>query len=212
MLGPVFQRGREIPDCFSGDVLDTPPASSRATVDTDAFDPTQEYCTRDIVFFWQHPSCFSQRTPSPFTIECVSYSCGEIFFAAEKSRLFGDHQTLQHIIRVSDPRLYKKHGREVRNFDLAVWGRERENFVLVISYEKVAQTPATRTGLLDTGDTLLAKGNPYDLIWGIRYRADGIPDRYPPLLARLNFAGRGFENRATYFPRPRADADAPQPW
>ena len=34
-------------------------------------------------------------------------------------------------MRVSDPRLHKQYGREVHNFDIAVWERERENVVLV---------------------------------------------------------------------------------
>ena len=113
-------RERETPNCFSGDVLDTPPTSSRATVDTAAFDLTQDYCTRDIVFFWQPPSCFSQWTPSRFTVEDISYSCGEQFFAAEIFRLFRDYQTLEHIMRMSAPRLHKQYEPEGRNSDFAV--------------------------------------------------------------------------------------------
>ena len=90
---------------------------------------------------WQPPSFFSQWAPSRLTVEGISYSCGEQFFAAEKSGLFGDHQTLQHIMRVSDPRLHKQYGREVRGFVLAVWERERENVVLVGSYDKFARNP-----------------------------------------------------------------------
>ena len=105
-------------------------------MNTAAFDATKEHCTRDIVFFWQSPSCFSKWTPSRFTVDGISYSCGEQFFVTEKSRLFGDHQTLQHIMRVSDPRLHKQYRRKVRNFDLAVWERERENIVLVGSHAK----------------------------------------------------------------------------
>ena len=40
-------------------------------------------------------------------------------------------------MRVSDPRLHKQYGREVRNFDLAVWEHEPENIVLVGSYAKL---------------------------------------------------------------------------
>ena len=155
----------EIPTCFSGDVFDdTHPASSRVSMDTAALDLIQEYCTRDIVFFWQPSSCFSQWTRSRFSVEGISYSCGEQFFAAEKSHLFRNHQTLQHIVHVPDTRLHKKYGREVRNFDLAVWERERENIVLVCSYATFAQNPAMRTHLLDTGDQLFAEASPYDLI------------------------------------------------
>ena len=89
---------------------DTTPAFAHATMNTAVFDATKEYCTRNIAFFWQHPSCFSQCTPSRSAVEGISYSCSEKVFAAEKSRLFGDHQTLQHIMRVSDLRLHKQYG------------------------------------------------------------------------------------------------------
>ena len=109
---------------FFREVFDTPPAFAHETRNTAVFDGTEEYCTRDIVLFWQPPSCFSQWTPSRFTVEGVSHSCGEQFFAAEKIHFFGDHQTLQHIMCVSNPRLHKQYGGEARNFDLAVWERE----------------------------------------------------------------------------------------
>ena len=155
---------REAPNRFSGEVSDPPPAFADETSNTAAFDGTKEYHTRDMVFFWRPPSCFSHWTPSRFMVEGVSYSCGEQFFAAETSRLFGDQQTLQHIMCVSNPRLHKQCGREVRNFVLAVWERERKKMVLVGSYAKFAQNPTTQSHLLDTGDRLLAEASPYDLI------------------------------------------------
>ena len=133
-VGSVCEREREAPNCFPGEVSDTTPTFAHAMTNTAAFDATKEYCTRDIVFFWQPPSCLSQWTPSRFTVEVFSCSRSEQLFAAEKTRLFMDHQTLQHITRLSDPHLPKQYGREVRNFDLAVWGRERENIALVGSY------------------------------------------------------------------------------
>ena len=35
--------------CFCGDMCGTPPVFAHATMDTAAFDAIQEYCTRDIV-------------------------------------------------------------------------------------------------------------------------------------------------------------------
>ena len=84
-------------------------------------------------------------------------------------------------MRVSDPRLHKQYGREVRNFDLAVRERERENVVLVGSYVKFAQTPVVQSHLLGTGDRLLAEASPYDLLCGIGYRVDHVSARQPPL-------------------------------
>ena len=111
----------------------------------------------------------------------MSYSCGEQFSAAEKSRLFRYLQTLQHIMRVSVPRLHTQYGREVRNFDIAVWERERENIVLVGSCAKFAQNQVMLSRLLDAGYRLLVEPSPYDLIWSIGHRADDVCARQPPL-------------------------------
>ena len=90
--------------------MKTLPPLAHAASTAAAFDATQEYCTPTIVFFWQPPSCFSQWTPSRFTVDGTSYLCAEQFFAAEKSRLFSDHLALQKIMRVSDPKLHKQYG------------------------------------------------------------------------------------------------------
>ena len=69
--------------------------------------------------------------------------------------------------------LRKQYGREVRDFDLAMWECERENIVLVGSYAKFAQNPAMRTHLLYIGDNFLAEAIPCDLEWG--YRIEPVP-------------------------------------
>lgn len=114
-------------------VYDTPPAFAHATMDTAALYANQEYCTHDIVFFWQRLTFFSQETRSRFTVEGISYS-RELYFAAENA--------LQHIIRASDPRLHQHYGRKIRNFDIAGWEHDREYIMLVSPYAKVAQNLA----------------------------------------------------------------------
>ena len=95
---------RVAPNRFSGEASDTPPDFAHKTRNTAVFDGTKEYCTRGIVFFWQPPSCFSQWTPSRFTAEGVSYSCGEQFFGAEKKPpLRGPPDATTHHARVQPP-------------------------------------------------------------------------------------------------------------
>ena len=120
----------------------------------------------------------------------VSCSCGEQLFAAEKSRLFGDQQTLKHIMRVSNPRLHKQYGKVVRYSGLVVWELEREKNVVVGFYTKFAQNPATQSHLLYTGDRLLAEDSPCDLIWGIGYSSDYVSARQPPLWRAFNFLSK----------------------
>ena len=102
-------RERETPNCFFGGVSDTTSALTHATMNTAVFDATLEYCTHDIVLIWLFPSCFSLWTLPRFTVEGISYSCSEQFFAAKTSRFFKDHQILQHIMRTFDPRLHQEY-------------------------------------------------------------------------------------------------------
>ncbi|CAB1117590.1 unnamed protein product [Ectocarpus sp. CCAP 1310/34] len=138
-----------------------------ASVASAVFDPSTEYCTPDMVFFWKPPSPFSQWTPSTFTVDGVVYSCAEQFFAAEKARLFRDRCALQNIMRVSDPALHIKFGREVRGFDQSLWEQERENIVLTGCYTKFSQNSELRNHLLGSGGKILAEASPYDRVWGI---------------------------------------------
>lgn len=86
--------------------------------------------TSDMILFWKIPSPFRQWTPSTFVVDGVYYLCAEQFFAAEKACFFGDTHILQCIMRVSDPSLHNKYGREVSGFDQTLWEQERENIVL----------------------------------------------------------------------------------
>lgn len=158
------------------------------------------------MFVWQRSSCFPQWAPSCAAVESISYLCDETFFAGEKSRLFRDDKTFQHIVHVSGPRLHQPYGRYIRNFDIAVWEREQENMVLVASCAKFAQTPAMRTNVLDTGDKLVAEASHFEFIWGIGYRASNLSARQPSLwrVSRQDSA-----NRVTSFPRSYAATDAP---
>ena len=110
-------------------------------------------------------------------------------------------------MRVSDPRLHEKYGREVRNFDIAVWEHERENNVLVGSYAQLAQTPVVRSHPLDTGDRIFAEASPCDLLWGIGYRADDPSARHRPLRHGLNLLVKTLETVIRLF-RDRAPPSA----
>ena len=82
------------------------------------------------LFFWGHqPSldgnitktCFSQWWPSPFVIDDVTYRTAEHWMMAEKARLFNNPDIHSAILKVKSPAEAKKLGREVRDFDEALW-------------------------------------------------------------------------------------------
>ena len=60
----------------------------------------------------------------------------------------------------------------MRNFDSAVWDREKQNAVLSGNYTKFTQNPAVKHHLLSTGNKRLAEASPLDSVWGIGLRAD----------------------------------------
>ena len=91
---------------------------------------------------------------------------------AEKARLIKDHRAVELIMSSPDPSTYKRIGRGVRNFDSAVWDREKENAVLSGNYAKFTQNPAMKHHLLSTGNKHLAEASPLDPVWGIGLRAD----------------------------------------
>ena len=91
---------------------------------------------------------------------------------AEKARLFKDHRAVELIMLSSDPSTHKRVGRGVRNFDTAVWGREKQNAVFSGNYANFTRNPAMKLHLLNTGNKRLAEASPLDPVWGIGLRAD----------------------------------------
>ena len=89
-----------------------------------------------------------------------------------KARPFNDHRAVGLIMSSPDPSTHKRIGRGVRNFDSAVWDREKLNAVLSGNYAKFTQNPAMKHHRLKTGNKRLAEASPLDPVWGIGRRAD----------------------------------------
>ena len=93
---------------------------------------------------------------------------------AEKAKLFKYHRAVELIASSADPSTHKRIRRGVRNFDSAVWNREKPNAMLSDTYHiKSTQNPAMKKHLLSTGNKLLAEASRLGLVWGISLRADG---------------------------------------
>ena len=96
------------------------------------------------------PSYFSPWSPSSFVVDGVSYSCAELFMMAGKARCFKDHRAAELIMSSPDSSVHTRIGRGVRNFDSAVWDRQKQNAVLSGNYAKFMQNPATKHHLSST--------------------------------------------------------------
>ena len=91
---------------------------------------------------------------------------------AEKARLLKDYRAVELIMSSPDPSTHKRIGRGLRNFDSAVWDREKQHAVLSGNYAKFTQNPAMKHHLLSTGNKLFGRSQPSGPSVGIGLRAD----------------------------------------
>lgn len=89
----------------------------------------------------------------------------------KKARLFGDEATAKRILEEPAPANQQKLGRQVSGFDARQWDNHKVGIVWYGNYLKFSQHQDLRMRLLATGNKILAEASPYDLIWGIGYRA-----------------------------------------
>ncbi|WP_297522327.1 NADAR family protein [uncultured Clostridium sp.] len=127
------------------------------------------------IYFWGHrkgnsgvtKSCFSQWYNSDFTIDGVTYNCAEQFMMAEKARLFDDKEVLGEILETSEQFRIKYLGRQVKNFDEAIWNEKKYEIVLKGNLAKFSQDERIKAFLISTGYKVIVEASPYDTIWGI---------------------------------------------
>lgn len=75
--------------------------------------------TKNYVFFWG--SEFSNWFPSEFQLEGKKFYNAEQYFMYKKAQFFNDEEMATAILCTDDPKVAKKLGRKVKNFDADVW-------------------------------------------------------------------------------------------
>jgi ribA/ribD-fused uncharacterized protein len=121
----------------------------------------------EYTFFYTDKSPFSQFHRCRFVVGGNTFGCAEQFMMHGKAVLFGDAEIAAKILAADQPRTHKALGRQVRNFDDAMWKREREAIVMAGNRAKFTQNPELRDKLLATRGTTLVEASPHDRIWGI---------------------------------------------
>ncbi|SKA43723.1 hypothetical protein SAMN04488128_106243 [Chitinophaga eiseniae] len=133
------------------------------------------------LFFWGHgestsgtvtQSCLSQWWVAPFRENGITYPTAEHWMMAGKARLFNDEVVLQRILKAKTPAEAKKLGRQVRQFDPAVWDEHKSNIVIAGNLLKFSQHPELKEFLINTKDRVLVEASPVDTIWGIGMKSD----------------------------------------
>ena len=137
----------------------------------------------EFFFFWEHQvpedgiltkSCLTQWWNAPFTVNQVRYRTAEHWMMSKKAELFNDEIVLNKILAATSPEEVKKLGREVRNYDEAIWAKNRYEIVKMGNFNKFSQHKELKEFLINTGGKILAEASPVDLIWGI-----GLPEEHP---------------------------------
>ncbi len=132
----------------------------------------------------------SNRFPTWFEYAGETYSSGEQFLMAQKAILFGDYEILNEILLERDPETIHALGREVENFDEAVWAKLRGPMMRRGLRAKFQQNPEWCEKLLATGDAWLVACTPEDPVWGIGCAVDAPEVREPEKWLGENLLGR----------------------
>ena len=133
------------------------------------------------VYFWGHrgkadqavtKACFSQWWESPFEVDGNIYASAEHWMMAEKARVFKAEDIHAKILREQSPRKVKALGRQIENFDEAVWDAHKYDVVVRGNIHKFSQHADHGVFLKNTGKQVLVEASPVDKIWGVGLAQD----------------------------------------
>lgn len=150
------------------------------------------------LFFWGHQperdgsigkGCLSQWWPCSFVVDGQEFASAEHYMMWRKALLFGDAAVAARVLAASSPASAKALGREVSDFDDAVWVSSRLEIVVEGNLAKFGQDPALRSYLLGTGSRVLVEASPLDRVWGIGLDASDPRASDPSSWLGLNLLG-----------------------
>jgi ribA/ribD-fused uncharacterized protein len=134
-------------------------------------------------------SCFSQWYPSAFEVDGINYKTAEHWMMAKKAVLFNDNEVLEKILQAQKAAVAKTLGREIRNFDPAVWDASAYSIVIEGNRHKFSQHESFKTFLLKTGNKVIVEASPADAIWGIGLAQDASDAGNPSKWRGTNLLG-----------------------
>lgn len=154
--------------------------STSNTVTTTASAPPPVHETPTHLFFYGHELTLSASRlqnwyPSVFhhaSNPAIRFYTAEHAIMHAKAVLFSDPTTAEKILNAKTPREAGKLGREVKNFNSAVWKENVDRVAEEVFYAKFSQVGECREALLATGEKVLAEASPTDRAWGIGFRGD----------------------------------------
>lgn len=140
------------------------------------------------IFFYG--GIYSQWYLSSMIIDGIRYNCCEQYMMHQKALLFKDLTTAAKIMSTTSPKLQKQLGREVINYNEAIWDNRKIDIVFIGNLAKFSQNELLKTELLNTGNRQFVEASPYDTIWGIGMGLDNPLINDPTKWRGLNLLGQ----------------------
>jgi len=163
--------------------------------------------TPTMVLFWRTPEIYSNWHPARFTAEDgVQFDLSEQSMMWAKAHIMGDHAMAARMLTVTSGRKLKEMGRDVKNYQEALWLKHRLAVMVHSCYLKFSQNPAMKAELLATGDRILVEASPDDTNWGI-----GLEESDPRCLDQSQWLGLNLLGEALMIVRALLRVDAPLP-
>ncbi len=132
----------------------------------------------DAVVFLSSKSVLSNfNMDCPISVDKTDYNSTEQYIQSEKAMLFGDTETAAYIMKESDPRVMKRLGNKVKNYDDFVWDISCSEIVTKATKAKFTTHEKARQALLDTGSRMIGEGS-RSKRWGIGHHIseEGVLD------------------------------------
>lgn len=117
------------------------------------------------ILFWG--GIFSNFAHSPFSVDGHTFPTNEHFFMYCKALYFGDYDTADEILHADSPKIAKKLGRKVKNFNADKWKEVSRDFMKQGLRLKFSQNPKLIKELIKHPNHSFVEASPFDSIWGI---------------------------------------------
>lgn len=125
-------------------------------------------------FFWNGP--FSNWDRSPFSIDGMTFNCGEQYMMYHKALLCKDFDSANKVMQTTNPRVQKFIGRQIKNYNEDAWSAVRFDIVKNGLREKFLQNPMHMKALKSCAGKTIVEASPYDAIWGIGFSESDAMD------------------------------------
>lgn len=134
----------------------------------DELQPTN-ICTKSnnaMIGFYRFGSPFSNHNMVKFKLNGINYTSVEQCYFHQKSLHFGDHQTAEMVLKMSDPVRIKKLGTKVDKYDQGNWHSVRKNYMKSAVKAKFQQSEEHKDFLISTGTDTIFEAS-LNTFWGI---------------------------------------------